>query len=224
MEKQFELMLPKTWRLLALGFSGLGLIFAGSIRLLDWLELSKGADITAFVLLILGGGYGLWRLLQRIGGDPTLVTIGHDKLVVLNRRSGDERRIDFADIASYRFMAFNAAEELRLTLQDGSRMKLATNTNLYSSQNFMGMVQAFEVALEQYQQHAGRVAATLREKTFFEKPIGKLFSLLHAVGIAVISGQILSKGQSWAYVIMGVVMLALSGFMLWLVIRSMLRE
>jgi len=183
MERTFELILPNTGRLLAIWLSGLAAGVALAVALGKGTELSNDTVFVVLMALLLGGGYGLFRLTKKYGSRPTQVALTPDSLTVLDRPTGQSRRVAFADIASYRFSAFNGAEELRIKLLDGSKHKIGINTNLHDDQSLTELVQAFEAALALHRP-AGQEGAVIREKTFFEKKISTVILIVFGAFMA----------------------------------------
>ncbi|ALW86847.1 hypothetical protein AUC43_18250 [Hymenobacter sedentarius] len=163
---------------------GIAAAIALAIGSVQVTRLDKDTAFIALMLLLLGGAYGLFKLTKKYGGRPTLVTLADDNITVLDQHSEELRHIVFADISSYRFSAFNGAEELRMKLKDGTKQKIGINTNLYGEQSLDELVREFEAALALHQPTAGQEDAIMREKTFFEKKISTVVFVLFGALIA----------------------------------------
>ncbi|MBJ6110310.1 hypothetical protein JAO73_14900 [Hymenobacter sp. BT523] len=137
-----------------------------------------------FLAIVIGGMYGLFRVGKSISAEPTLVVIDGNGLAVLNQKTGETRLMRFSEIAAYRFTDFNNAEQFRVTSTDGTKLKIAINTKLSNGQSICRIVEAFEAELGVYQIQAGEIRPTLREKTFFEKPISTAVMALLFIGLA----------------------------------------
>lgn len=173
--------------ILLVTLGGALLLLVGSIKFIDLLDaFGPPVRIICFLLLLVGGAFGLYRLVRKVGGEPVMVIIAPGQLTVLNHKTGNEKQAPFNNIAAYRYQNFNNVEELRLKLKDGSRLKLAINTMFQDGQNFTGMVQAFEAALGRHQAEHGETVGTLCEKTFFEKPI----STVVMVGLTAVVAEL----------------------------------
>ena len=189
MERHFNLMLPVTWKVSVILLSGLALsvvvAFAG-------MELFTGYDKMVgmgWLLLAIGGGfYGAFRLAKKLGAREVLVIVASDSITVLDHGSGAEKLVRYDEIVTYRYMAYNGAQELRLRMKDGSKQKIGINNNLHSDQDLGTLVSEFEAALTLRQQdqtapNSQALSGPLREKTFFEKPISTIVFILLAAGM-----------------------------------------
>ena len=157
------------------------LVMAGSLAVLllvafkggDLLGIAPGSTLEkAWLLGTLGIGLVLlYRGVKAAGALPTLVTVAPDQLLIAKPRTGEETQVPYAQLASYRASSFNGNDELRLTLADGRRVKVAVSTQLYGEQPFGEMVAAFEAAIGAHPRPAGAAQPVVRERSFFEKPI-----------------------------------------------------
>ena len=172
-EKQFFLQLSNRYKALALVL-GIGMpVIIGCDQAVELvvalLRMSKGAQM-AFYLAVVGGGfYGVYRVVKHLSAVPTVVTVGTNRLTIMNQKTKQQRELPFEVIAAYRAVDFNGMADLRLKLIDGQKLTLHANSYLHSEQNFAGMVKAFEQAVRRQQ---GRKGTTIvRERTLFEKPL-----------------------------------------------------
>ena len=196
METEFELMIANQGKALRMALGGVTAICLAAVGLAVAL---RGAPLAVAVaapaLLFAGGFYGLLEWAKRSVGEPTLVVISPREVRVLNRRTGLEKQVPLAEIVSYQHVLTAEAMGLHLRLKNGQKVQLGTNTTLYGEQDFDTMVGEFERALDRQRQPLGEAAATLREKTFFEKRISTIimagFSALLAV--TVVYGLITQK-------------------------------
>ena len=219
MEKQFELVMPNQGRVMLIWFGGIVLLLALALGGMSLLSFDKNLTTGWMVVALLGGIYGLFRLTKTVGSEAKCVTLNADRLVVLNRRTGVEQHVPFTAIASYRFLAFNGAEELRLKLKDDSKVKIGISTQLHSEQDLTELVREFEAALGQHQQDQPS-PASLREKTFFEKPMSTVLLGLMAVPLAVMTWFIILDPST----VKGSTFMGYSGFIAYLVAWYAARE
>jgi hypothetical protein len=123
-----------------------------------------------YLIVVLGGG-GFWgyRAYKKWALVASTVIISEDAIVV-TEGTYELLHVPFIAIASYRYQSVNDLEELRITLENGEKLKIRSNSKLTKIGNFAGMVDAFESQLTQ-QQATGALATIRREKSFFEKSI-----------------------------------------------------
>lgn len=173
MKQEFELTQTNSLKLVALFLAGLAAMFLIAFQGGKLLKAAQHDTLEkVWYIGVLGVGLvALYRGCKAVGAVPTLVTVGPDRLLVLKTQTSEETQVPYAEIASYRAMSFNNRDELRLTLKDGSRCKVAVSSQLYGEQPFAAMVVAFEQAIGTYQPPDGAAQAVVRERTFFEKPI-----------------------------------------------------
>lgn len=188
MKREFELLMPNTARLLLIWLGGLvlviGLALGGMVLLL---KVHPYLGIGWFVAAFGGGMWGMLRLAKTLGSDPNLVTLTAHSLTVLNRRTGQEQLLLFAELAAYRFSAFNGAEKLRLSTRDGRRLTLAVNTQMHEDQSLMELVGEFEAALELHRERNGEAGGPVREKSFFEQKISTLVLVLFTAALVLLT-------------------------------------
>lgn len=195
-ETSFELILSNNRKVILLFVSGFLLLTFTCNQLSEGLVyligLSEKERRTWLVVLVVVGGYGLYRLLKRVGAESTQITVCADRLLVLHRKTGAAQEVVFDRIAAYRFTDFNNDVNLRLKLTDGSKMTFQVNELLHGGQNLAGLVQAFEAALSQHAASASETEAaivTVREKTLFEKPISTVLLVLFTGFMAWVTWQ-----------------------------------
>ena len=186
-ETSFELVLSTDSKVILLLVSGFLLLSFTSIQISEGLGytigLSEKNQRLLIIILVATGLYGLYRLLKRMCAEPMQVKVCADRLLVLNRKTGIEKEVEFVSIESYQFIDFNNEATLRLKLVDGRKMKLQVNGLLHRGQNLAGLVQAFEAALRQQVaivSGAKNPVVAMRERTFFEKPVSTVLLLLFA--------------------------------------------
>jgi len=125
------------------------------------------------------------KLLKKLGAEPLSIQLGTSELTIHNQKTNIEQRIAYADITAYRFSNYNQTEELRLTLKNAGKIKISVNSQLHNNQGLAELMHEFEHRLAAHQElQADQAPATLREKSFFEKP-------LSTVLLAILSAAIL---------------------------------
>lgn len=208
MEKQFELTLTNSYKnmLVLVGtLVFMWLLVQGS----NWVDeyashffTNTRTIVTVYLVLVFAGGFvGMLLLARRLGGIPTLVTVGADELLVLDRKSGKKNRVAYATIASYDTSFFNRIEALRLTLSDGNQLKLTIDTGFQDLQTdaFWGMVRAFEAALIAYQarQQPGVAPISLKEPdfVFFASILATIVLVIVAAGWGLALWQVARNHQ-----------------------------
>jgi hypothetical protein len=187
-ENQYEFTLTNRAKVWVLALGGILLLIAelaafGYFRRI--LALSPQIQNIGFIGGFAGSMYGLYRLIRKLSREVAVVTIAPAKLTVMYPVSGTVKALAFAEILAYRYSSYNNEEMLRLKLRDGTLVRLVV---FYGGQNFEGMAQQFEEVFKKYQRANG-IAAVLREKTFFEKPVSTVMLLLFGALIALVAWQ-----------------------------------
>lgn len=154
MEQEFEVMLTNRRKLLLAFVGGLLLLVVASVAVLNLLSGHVSSNLVKAVLMgtFLGGIGALVWLVRSVSTEPTRITIGADKMTVLNRKSGRERQVFYDNVSGHRFRAFNGAEQLDCTLRDGGQLTLAINPNFHRGQDLHRPAQALEAARRLHQQ------------------------------------------------------------------------
>ena len=102
MKNQFDLVLANPLKMLAVGAGCFVLLMTFLFSL-----ASNGVTDWVFGAVMLPVSYGLYRLVKEFGSDEVQITIAPDKLLVVNKQSGQETSILFANISSYRYQEYN---------------------------------------------------------------------------------------------------------------------
>ena len=195
MKQEFELIQSSIGKSLLVWLGGLPLVTAVAIGGPFWLlaGASKNLQLAWIGVIFPGGIYLLYRLGKAVSAVPTRVTVAADRLTIYKLRSSEETQVPFTQLAAYRASRLNGAQVLRLTLKDDRKLQVRINSQLYSGQDFDGMVVAFEAAVGHFQQGAGPAAAVRQERTFFEKPVSTLLLVLFTAFL-VWAGWVVTTG------------------------------
>ena len=198
MRQGFELIQTNTTKLLLVMFGSLAVLLLVAFKGGDLLGIAAGSTLEkAWLLGTLGVGVVLlYRSVKAAGALPTLVTVTPDQLLLLKTQTGEETQVSYAQLAAYRASSFNGNEELRLTLADGSRVKVAVSTQLYGEQPFGEMVAAFEAAVGAYPRPADAAQPVVRERSFFEKPVSTYLLVVFTVFLAATVWLLITSDRS----------------------------
>ncbi|MBF9221392.1 hypothetical protein [Hymenobacter ruricola] len=192
MNRQFELLQvsrTKTWALV-LG----GMVLGVGIGVAGLAYIRGGAGLVWFGIAVIAGLFAGILSIQKIAAEPIFLNISDSELSVINRKSGEKRKVLFQAVTSYRVFAHNGAEELRLRIHNEPKLIIDANTWLRKSDNAEGIVSTFETALRAYQtQH--NLPILPRENSFFDKPAATIL-LVIATGWIVYSVWIVSQSRN----------------------------
>ncbi|WP_152560150.1 hypothetical protein [Hymenobacter sp. IS2118] len=228
MEKQFDLVLTNQRKLgwlaamfvLATSFGILAIIVG-----LTYVEFSPVVEGFILYFPVAVALYYVTHLnsIKKNSIEPSLVTIAVNGIIVLNKNSGEERRVLFSDIASYKYSVYSGGKNLRIKRKDFTSFNLSDK-----SEQFAAMVQEFETAITLYQQKTtvsltalekvgdavenkqvdGNVLSVLREKAFFEKKISTVVMTMMSLALVLLTCSLFVSSRP----IKGSMFLAYSGY------------
>jgi Na+/H+-translocating membrane pyrophosphatase len=157
------------------------------------------------MLVLFGGGYAGYKRYKKAIIVPSLVSITDAELSVRNLLNDQTLlTVAYATIASYRYQSFNGTEELRLTLRNTGRVSVKANSTLANVGDFASMAQDFErqivamtAAMEVGQLASGGEQAdsairTVREKSFFEKPVSTICLVVFTAMLVLVAKQLIT--------------------------------
>lgn len=184
MDKRIELVTYNQRRMLPLAIGGVLAVVAVGVS--GMALLREGYPNFAFgftIVALLGGIYGLLKLLKKLGAEPLVIDLSADGLAIHNQKTNVAQQVTYADITAYRFSDYNQTQELRLTLKNAEQIKISVNSQLHNNQGIAELLQEFEHRLAVHQElQPEQAPVAQREKSFFEKPISTvLLGLISAV-------------------------------------------
>ena len=187
--RQFALQLSNRYTvLLLLLLIGVPVV-VGCVQAGEWLVvllgISKLGRMGLEMALFLAGLITVFLIVKHLSRVPTVVTVGTDRLIILNQKTNQQRELLFTNIMAYRAVDFNGMADLRLKLTDSSKLTLHANSYLHSEQDFDDMMRTFEQAVSRHQtRKTACTPVVIREKTVFEKPLAT-FLLVPFIAVLV---------------------------------------
>ena len=164
MNEQFDLITPRPAKALLIVLLGtVAMLAAGAGVGYLLASYSSGLALGGALLTFAAGGYGIYRLLRGHASSPLTATVRPDALHLLWPRTELDKTIKFSQIESWRAENYKGNEELRLRLDDTTKLRIVVNPDLYGGPHLAGLVHCFEERLRAYPRPAG-ARAPLREK------------------------------------------------------------
>ncbi|RFP66421.1 hypothetical protein D0N36_03485 [Hymenobacter lapidiphilus] len=139
-----------------------------------------------------GVGY---YLIKKLAVGTTQVTLTAETLTV-QPTGGTARQVLLREIVSYAHNEYNGNESLLLRLPTGKPVVIGYNSTFCDEGDFPALVADFEAQIADVPPATTAAApvSILREKTFFEKPVGNAIGWLILVAMVGFTGYLLLYG------------------------------
>lgn len=157
--------------------------------------LPMGLTMVQCGIWVAAWGVACYYLIKKLAVGTTHVTLTAETLTV-QFVGGIERRVLLREIVSYAHNSYNGGESLLLRLPTGKPVVIGYNSTFCDEGDFPVLVADFEAQIAEVPPLATGVApvSILREKTFFEKPVGNIIGWLVVVGLVGFTGYLLVYG------------------------------